>query len=271
MRQPTQAAFAPSPLLSLPAASLWQADAEAASPYALYRRVAGAWAVVFVLAGLAFMFVPDMVGQGLVALAAPLGLGGQVPTAPGSLWFVLAGSLMATISVLAVQTARRPEDGGPYVALMTAKLVSTVAFLFMATHGDIWLLCAICDGSIALSLAVARGQGDRRLGRVDFVARYLRSLGVSEQGVRAYYARGRRLPGFARAAVAVAAFVLGVASPLLLLGVWGRAARLGDEEFAQLTERLSQSPLPAVRGLWLMLHRPGLDAVAQARAPEYRA
>lgn len=278
MSQPTHAAFAPSPLLSVPGSSWWEADtrvpvsgADAASPYGLYRRVAGTWAAVFVLAGLAFMLAPDLVGRGLVALAAPFGLGGHVPTAPGSLWFVLAGSLMATISVLAYQTARRPEEGGPYVALMTAKLVSTVAFLFLAKHGDIWLLCAVCDGSIALTLAVSRGQGDRRLGRVDFVARYLRSLGVSEQGVRDYYARGRRLPWFARVGVGAAAFVLGVASPLVLLGIWGRAARLGDEEFAHLAERLSHSPLPIVRGLWLMLHRPGLDAVAQARAPEYRA
>lgn len=278
MRQTAHAALA-----SFPGDILWQdlpgsradlsipsTDADAAPPYQLYSRVAGAWAAVFVGAGLGFVLVPDQVGRGLVALAGLLGLGGQVPTAPGSLWFVLTGSLMATISMLAYQTARRPEESAPYVALMTAKLVSTVAFLSLARGANIWLLCAACDGFIALTLAAARSVGDRRLGRVDFVARYLRSLGVSDQGVGDYYTRARRLPGFARVGVWVAVFVLGVLAPVVLIGTWGRAARLSDEEFAQLADRLSHSPSPAVRGLWLMLHRPGLAAVAQARAPEYR-
>jgi hypothetical protein len=241
------------------------------SAYRLYRRVAGAWAGVFVVAGLAFMLVPGLVGTGLVTLAGVLGLGGEVPTAPGSLWFVLTGSLMATISMLALQTARRPEESAPYVSLMTAKLVSTVAFLFLARHANIWLLCAACDGFIALTLAAARSYGDRALGRVDFVGRYLRSLGVSDRGVREYEARTEHLPGFARVGVWVAVFVIGVAAPLLLLGTWSRAARLGDEEFAELTHRLNHSPLPVVRGLWLMVHRPALSMIAKARAPEYRA
>jgi hypothetical protein len=245
--------------------------ADAAHPYRLYSRVAGAWSAVFVVAGLGFVLVPDLVGRGLVALAAMLGLAGQVPTAPGSLWFVLTGSLMATISMLAYQTARRPEESAPYVSLMTAKLVSTVAFLALAREANIWLLCAACDGFIALTLAAARSIGDRRLGRVDFVSRYLRSLGVSDQGVRDYYTRARRLPHFARVGVWAAVFVLGVVAPFVMLGTWGRAARLSDAEFAQLADRLSHSPSPAVRGLWLMLHRPGLAAVAKARAPEYRA
>lgn len=241
------------------------------APYRLYSRVARAWAGVFVMAGLGFALAPDLVGRGLVTLATLLGFAGAVPTAPGSLWFVLTGSLMATISMLAYQTARRPEESAPYVSLMTAKLVSTVAFLCLARHESIWLLCAACDGFIALTLAAARSYGDRCLGRVDFVTRYLRWLGVSDQGVRDYDARVRRLPRFARFGVWAAVLVLGVASPLVLLGTWGRAARLSDEDFAHLTDRLNHSPIPAVRGLWLMVHRPALAAVAQARAPEYRA
>lgn len=278
MRQTAHAALA-----SFPGNLLWQdlpssradvripsAGADAAPPYRLYSRVAGAWAAVFACAGLGFVLVPDLVGRGLVALAALLGLGGEVPTAPGSLWFVLTGSLMATITMLAYQTARRPEESAPYVSLMTAKLVSTVAFLVLARSANIWLLCAACDGFIALTLAAARSHGDRRLGRVDFVARYLRWLGVSDQGVSDYHTRARRLPGFARVGVWAAVFVLGVVAPVVLIGTWGRAARLGEDEFAQLADRLSHSPSPAIRGLWLMLHRPGLAAVAQARAPEYR-
>jgi hypothetical protein len=241
------------------------------APYRLYSRVSQVWAGVFVVAGLAFVLAPNLIGRGLATLAGLLGFAGQVPTAPGSLWFVLTGSLMATISMLAFQTARRPQESAPYVSLMTAKLVSTVAFFCLARHESIWLLCAACDGFIALTLAAARSYGDRCLGRVDFITRYLRWLGVSDKGVRDYDKRTRRLPRFARFGVAAAVFVIGVLSPLVLLGTWGRAARLSDEDFARLADRLNHSPSPAVRGLWLMVHRPGLAAVAQARAPEYRA
>jgi len=123
----------------------------------IYRGVALGWAALFVVTGAQFAIVPDWVGNGLHTLGALLHLGGTMDVVPGSLWHVLALSLMVAVTGLALLTAHEPRDRGPYVVLMSAKIASTLAFLYLAAiHGAIWLLCAATDGFVAVTLFLAR-------------------------------------------------------------------------------------------------------------------
>ena len=127
------------------------------TPLRRYRLLAQFWSVAFVVTGLEFAFIPQFLSTQMHLAASLLGLTGHIDLAPGSLWHVIALSLMIAVTMLAWQTARRPEDPSPYVTLQTAKVSSTLMFLFLAaTQGSIWLLCALTDGSIALSLFLAR-------------------------------------------------------------------------------------------------------------------
>ncbi len=122
-----------------------------------YSRVARLWVRVFVVFGLAFLVAPTGVGEALTCLASALGLPGRIEAREGTLWWVLALSLMSCVTVLASVSARRPAESGPYVALMTAKLASTVLFAWLAAVcGAAWLLCAAGDGFVALTLWLAR-------------------------------------------------------------------------------------------------------------------
>lgn len=122
-----------------------------------FSRICRIWSLVFLAVGLLFAFFPAGVASALTALGASLGLPGTIPGPGGTLWWVLSLSLMATITVLADACARRPPERAPYVALMTAKLVSTFACLGLAAvHGPAWVLCAVGDGFVALTLCAAR-------------------------------------------------------------------------------------------------------------------
>ena len=123
----------------------------------IYRSIAFAWAALFVVTGAEFAAIPGLLGTGLHALARLLQLHGTIDVSPGTLWHVLALSLMVAVTGLALLTARRPADRGPYLVLMAAKLASTCVFLYLAaTLGSIWLLCAATDGFVALTLFLAR-------------------------------------------------------------------------------------------------------------------
>jgi hypothetical protein len=122
-----------------------------------YSPVARAWSWVFALFGLTFLAAPEWAGGRLTTLAGILGLPGRIVAPGGTLWWVLALSLMSCVTVLAAASARRPADHGAYVALMTAKLSSTLLFVMLAiSHGWAWLLCAAGDGFVALTLWLAR-------------------------------------------------------------------------------------------------------------------
>ncbi|MBI4862707.1 MAG: hypothetical protein HY815_20970 [Candidatus Riflebacteria bacterium] len=119
--------------------------------------VARLWAVVFCLVGACFLVAPGLVPDLVSALAGRLGLGGRIQSGPGGLWWILALSLMATITVLAETCAREPYNLFAFRALVTAKLVSTAGFVGLATTGGaVWLLCALGDGFVAATLLLAR-------------------------------------------------------------------------------------------------------------------
>lgn len=127
------------------------------TPQRRYSLLARFWSLAFVVTGTLFALAPRQLGEQMHATARLLGLSGQIDVTPGTMWHVLALSLMVAVTLLAWQSARRPEDRGPYVTLQAAKIFSTATFLLLAcTHGGIWVLCAITDGSIALSLFAVR-------------------------------------------------------------------------------------------------------------------
>jgi hypothetical protein len=123
----------------------------------LFSRLARFWSVCFLVFGLLFLAAPEAVGRWLTSLAGLFGLRGEIAAPAGTLWWVLTLSLMSTIVVLSAYCARHPRRREPYVALMTAKLVSSAGFLWLALwSGPAWLVCAVGDGFVALSLWAAR-------------------------------------------------------------------------------------------------------------------
>jgi hypothetical protein len=127
----------------------------------LYAWVAGTWGVVFGVVGCVFLLAPGKTGESLTALAAAFGLAGEIRTTCGDLWWALAVSLMATITVLALASAGDPRERSLFVALLTAKLTSTAMFVVLAAaQGGAWALCAAADGLVAASLVAARA-GER--------------------------------------------------------------------------------------------------------------
>ncbi len=129
-------------------------------PPVSYVLVARLWAFVFVLVGLAFALIPERAVGGLESLGRSLGLSGTLASPPGTLWHVLALSLMVCVTGLAWQSARRPELAGPYRLLLAAKITSTAGFAFLALGGgSVWLLGAGGDGFVALTLWLARRSG----------------------------------------------------------------------------------------------------------------
>ncbi len=122
-----------------------------------YRLLAQFWSLAFVVTGLLFALAPERLGRDMQTTARLLGLDGTIDVAPWTMWHVIALSLMVTVTLLAWQTAREPEARAPYLTLQAAKLASTAIFVALALHhGGIWLLAAATDGSIALSLWLAR-------------------------------------------------------------------------------------------------------------------
>jgi hypothetical protein len=126
-------------------------------PRRTYAIVARSWACAFALVGLLFLAAPGATGAIVTWLGRKMGLSGTMTSSGGDLWWVLAVSLMASITALAEVSARAPESDGPYVTLMVAKLTSTALFSGLAvSHGTIWWLCAGTDGFVALTLWLAR-------------------------------------------------------------------------------------------------------------------
>lgn len=123
------------------------------APREMFVWTARVWGVVFLLVGATFAVRPVAVGEDLTALARVLRLGGVVESGPRDLWWVLALSMMLTITVLALWCANEPDNAAPFVGLMTSKLTSTFCFLVLSLAvGPAWLLCALGDGFVALTL-----------------------------------------------------------------------------------------------------------------------
>ena len=66
----------------------------------IYRSIAFAWAALFVVTGAEFAAIPGLLGTGLHALARLLQLHGTIDVSPGTLWHVLALSLMVAVTAL---------------------------------------------------------------------------------------------------------------------------------------------------------------------------
>ncbi len=143
-------------------ATIKVAHPDSARP-ALYPIVARVWAVGFLLTGATFALQPQRVVAQLATLSGWVGLSGTVEAPAGNLWHVLALSLMASISLLAWQSAREPGRAGPFHTLLLAKMVSTFGFTILAVQaGSVWALCAATDAFIALTLWLARAADAQR-------------------------------------------------------------------------------------------------------------
>ena len=125
--------------------------------YRIYSAMCRLLAVAFAVVGVGLFAVPGVLASTIEFLGRFVGLTGEVTLGTGDLDHVLAVSLMACIVVLAVGTARRPEQLTPYVALLAAKVVSTAGFAYLAIlGGSVWTLAALADGSVIVVLVVAR-------------------------------------------------------------------------------------------------------------------
>lgn len=122
-----------------------------------YSFVARFWAVVFFLVGLSFLIIPYEVAVSLNQIAHAVGLSGEITAPVGNLWQVLSLSLMSCVTLCAWFSANNPNEGGVYVALVVAKLVSTAGFIVLTTHlASAWLVCAVADGFVAITLMLSR-------------------------------------------------------------------------------------------------------------------
>ncbi|MBW8051078.1 MAG: hypothetical protein FVQ77_12215 [Cytophagales bacterium] len=120
-----------------------------------YTIVAKTWSVAFFIAGLLFLIFPAQLGQSLTHFANSIGLNGTILVPTGSLWYILTLSLMGTLVLLARTTARYPERQAPYVTILSAKTISVAGFLVLSiTNGPAWLLCALTDAFVAITLFI---------------------------------------------------------------------------------------------------------------------
>ena len=120
-----------------------------------YRLTARTWSFVFVAVALLFLFVPERLADTLTHLAAMMGLSGSIIAPPQNLWHVLTFSLMGTLALLAARSAKEPTNGSYYGIMVAAKLISVVGFLWLTyMSGPAWLLCAVADGFVALTLVM---------------------------------------------------------------------------------------------------------------------
>ena len=155
------------------------------SPHRQYRALAQFWCVAFVITGLEFAFVPGWLAGLMTELGQRVGLRGTVDLTPWTPWHVIALSLMIAVTVLAWQSAQRPEAPGPYVALQAAKVASTLLFLWLAvTDASIWLVSAATDGGIALSLWLVR----RKFPRAAVMPGFARAL-MPSPGYEVWYGK----------------------------------------------------------------------------------
>lgn len=122
-----------------------------------YRRLARGWQIAFGLFGLLLAVRPDLIVGVVTAVAGVLGMSGTLPPPADGLDWILGISLMATLTLLAGETARHPLEVAPFRALMVAKWTSTAGFVLLAfARGTIWFVPALVDGGIAFSLLHGR-------------------------------------------------------------------------------------------------------------------
>jgi hypothetical protein len=228
--------------------------------YRRYRVLALAWGLVFLVVGTAFLLAPTLISEGLTALGQLVGLSGAIPTGSGSLWHVLTASLMATLTVLAWQSAFSPEAVGAFGALVVAKCVSVIGFLYLASHDSVWSLCALADAVVATSLWLTR-RADERPARVPLMARYLAHRGKA--GAYASYVENvRGLPLDIRVANRLVSFLFMWLAPLLFMRIWSRAAFLTASEFERFCFVLERHPHRALRVGWLLVAMPASAILA---------
>ncbi len=122
-----------------------------------YRLVLAVWTAVFLFTGCLFVLAPAHVVALLAGLGNLLGLRGELDVQPGTLWHVLAVSLMVAVTGLSWANWRRPYDDVLWRLLLAAKVASTIGFLVLVgTRGSMWLTSAGADGFVAVSLVLAR-------------------------------------------------------------------------------------------------------------------
>lgn len=125
--------------------------------YYIYRMVCRVLAGAFAVVALAMLFLPGFLAASIEFVSSFIGLAGEIRIGAADLDHVLSVSLMACLVVLALGSGRRPEQLPPYVALLAAKIVSTIGFVYLAlTVGPAWTLPAVADGSVIAALVVAR-------------------------------------------------------------------------------------------------------------------
>ncbi len=119
----------------------------------LYAKVAFIWGVVFLIAGLLFLIVPNILAEYLNNLAQVLTLNGKIYAPSGTLWHVLTVSLMGLLVYLAIQSAQNPQQKNIFIALLLAKTISVIGFVWLTYNlGSAWLVCAMADASVAFTL-----------------------------------------------------------------------------------------------------------------------
>jgi hypothetical protein len=126
-----------------------------------YARVARFWAIVFFTVCLLFLLMPHRTGEALTGLANKIGLAGNIAMPTDNLWYVLALSFMAIITICAWTSAAHPAHRETYYGLLVAKTISSVGFLVMALHAPAWAICALGDGFVALTLWCSHRQSDK--------------------------------------------------------------------------------------------------------------
>jgi hypothetical protein len=232
-------------------------------PFRGYRRLCMMWAAVFALLGLACVIIPEQSGSWLDRLAHALGLRGEIVADAGSLFHVLAASLMSVLVLLALVTAIVPAAATPYYALLLSKLVSTVGFAYLALNASAWLLCALADGFVALTLYLARRRAMCPVASEPFVSRYLSHMGVGSDGIAQYHQRLAEYPTLLRILAKLAACGIDRLAPALTLQRFCRATHLPPADFARLCATLHPHPWPVARAAWLLVNFPGLWVLAK--------
>lgn len=130
-----------------------------------YPIIARFWAVVFLIVGGLFAFMPVDLGVVLTGLAYKVlealafktdPWWGVIDLLPGTLGHVLMLAYMAMIAVAAWLSAINPSHKEIYYVLLVGKCASTLGFAFFAyRETPAFWLCAAADGFVVLTLWLA--------------------------------------------------------------------------------------------------------------------
>ena len=124
----------------------------------LYPTIARVWSVIFLVTGVALTVILVVPGWP-AALSARLEmyLNLRNPLGGGAVWYAQTLAWIAIITYCADRCARRPDEIGPFYALITGKVVTTIAFAVAAVVDDpFWVGGAIVDAFIIISLVAAQ-------------------------------------------------------------------------------------------------------------------